>query len=178
MQTPDSIETTLRTVVHSICRHHEDVEIFFRPGEQLTSVFIRVNNADKGRLIGQQRRMFMALGQLVMLMGRKADCELSLARYLDSTKGEREMQVPFTAAKNWDGTILQNDMDAVLEATVMGTFKAERREDDERADTTFTVSHDDTTLPLTLPEFCFMLSTIFHAIGKARGRNVYVNPKR
>lgn len=126
-----------------------------------------------GRIIGSGGRVIQAFQIVLGLAGRKAGKAHAL-QVLELDKEGRPERLPFVPNLNWQSEWLELLAGEVTDAMFNASTVHAQDTDDGK-----TVLEIETRDKLPLPEarVAGALSTIFHAIGKAHGREVNVSFK-
>lgn len=138
-----------------------------------TILVVDVKRAFYGRIIGSGGRVIQAFQIVLGLAGRKAGKAHAL-QVIEIDKTDKPERLPFVPNLNW-----QSEWIELLAGNVAGAMfnvSIFRAVDTDDGKTILEIETAD-KLPLPQAKIAEALSTIFHAIGKAHGREVNVSFK-
>lgn len=161
--------TSFKKIVSPMLRHESDIECFVEFAHGVLRLEPRVNEEDKGQIIGN----YKSIRTLFALAGAKNGAVFDLKRLLPSVRGQRAIPRPFRPSNSWPleeaEYLLENLMNLVLDCD----FGIDR--ESKRGETTFHITIDLLEpFPLDLSDVIFALSKVMHAVGRTKGRILYV----
>ena len=169
MKTQDLI----KTLIAAFCAHPKDCQVTEQetPGSSL--LVIEVHPADYAKVIGGRGATFRALETLAALAGMRDRKKTRLILPRPANGGEYG-SLPFVPDQNWSRSpwlvdLLQKTMDLTIGPGA--TVGASNMEDT----TILGALIEPQELPIDIEEIDDAVGKIFHAIGKANGRNVFVD---
>lgn len=164
-------------IVSPMVKHEADVEcvgIHFNSGTLYLEP--RCNEEDKGQLIGAKQGNYKAIQTLFALVGVKNGTNFELLPLAPSVKGTRALPRPFHPSMSFRleeaETMLERLMNLILEMD----FQIER--ETKHGEINFVVTIDrNEGFTTEIEDVVFALSKVMHAIGRMRGRILYVKER-
>lgn len=165
------------TIVGQMVKHEADVEcvgVSFENGTLYLEP--RCNEEDKGQLIGIKQGNYKAIQTLFALVGSKNGVVFKLLQLAPSVKGNRALPHPFKPSHGWHldeaEALLEELMNLILERD----FQIER--ETKRDETNFFVTIDrNEGFTTEIADVVYSLSKVMHAVGRMRGRLIYVRQR-
>lgn len=177
-QLRENVLKIYRALLTSLIEHGELLEtsatVLTEKG--CVEVDTRAHKEDHGKILGKGGRTFKALQTVLGLIGYRAKFPVRLNFLQSPIHGELStFMPPMTPAENWKSDELQALLVRVLKFLLAFPYKLEAIENEIEKTTTFVLTIDDREqLPLASVELVKSLSTIFNAIGNAKGRHVTI----
>lgn len=172
------IGAAYRKLTTALIKYPEHLEIqVVQNHHDVVVVKTRAHSDDHGKIIGANQTMFKALYVLTGLIGLNNGCMVQLERLQTPVVGSREFATPFRPAATWDNAEVFGIFSDTLKLILREPYEARFAdvEDDANDKTNFFLRiSGKEVLPLMPSEFIRTLSIVFHAIGKAKGRYIYV----
>ena len=169
--TGNTIEGLLRAMVEGFTRFHDDLHICSTATPRTLFISVTAHTDDTGKLIGSGGGMVKALGRVLEALGDAQQTRVNLT-VNEPKNGQRQVQDPF-----------QHNLDYDVAAESDLLLRVGRAIFHDAVEVTTVSTGPETTVLILLVdgerltqdvELERALSTIFNAIGKSKGRILFV----
>lgn len=170
---PNADVELLREIIFAFTRHHSDLHIEL---EQPGTIVMQSNRDDHPRIAGAMGRNIEAVRSIFRFIAAKRKEKLVIL-LAEPERGRREEIQPYSVDKNWKPDPVVKLITKILEQILRAPFKLETSSSESKATTLLEISpakEDERIVEALQPA----LHTIFHAIGRAQGRALYVEMNR
>lgn len=169
------VEETLHSVVSGLIKQPEKLVITATPAGSLLIANIKVDDRDFGKVLGAQVANLNALRVMVALIGEKHGQNIRLT--LEDPAQRIPNRDPFVPATNWDKRVVEDIACDVAGAIFKLPHTISTTDVNNNTVIDIEVSpREQITGGLDLLKTA--LETIFKAIGKAKGRTIFLNVAR
>ena len=170
---------TFRSIVEPFLKYPEHLEVDTFFDADTLVIEPRANYADHGKLIGKDKANFNAIGMILFLIGERMGRRIRLNNPLPAIRGEQEFLTPYERARKWKSDEAREILDGITARFTKDKFEIRTREDEDEGRTFFHVVFSSSeNLNVAVGQVGYSLSKIMHAIGRARGRLIYVSAEQ
>lgn len=163
-------------IVLPMVKHEKALESFPKFKNGVLTLEARCHEEDKGQLIGAKQGNFKAIQTLFSLAGAKNGCRFELPPLLPSVVGQRALPKPFQSSNQWPLEEAEALLEEIMSLVLEMEFEIVRENHYDL--TYFHVSIDrNEKFTTEISDVVFALSKIIHAIGRMRGRLIFVKEK-
>ena len=175
-QVQDKVEARLLELVNEIIFHPDDLKLnHFRISPTFHVINIDGHPSDKGRIIGPGGANFVALKHLVAAMGHKFGFRFQLGR-VENSDGpvEYDRYGKTKLGNDWHESKVRDLFERAVMACLIEPATVAIDDVDEKS-SVLRVAHSVREPAADLRRVTNALQTIFNAVGKANGRQLYVS---
>lgn len=173
--TSDLITTLLRRICDRIILHPDELQVTVTQLRTSLVVRLRAHISDTARLIGEKGVMFRSLKAIVQVVGDRHNVTVDMERIEEPLRGTPDRFTRFKANEGADIGDLQELLRELLRNTMRDGEAVEVFWDHNGIDAHVS-AHVSYGEPVrNVDAMHESLRTIFTAIGKARGRLIYLN---
>jgi predicted RNA-binding protein YlqC (UPF0109 family) len=164
----DKAQQLARLIFGGLIAYPEDLEVFVDfNGGNLTEMSIRVNAADRPRVLGKHGKHFKAVKEILALAGARAGRQVILTEMREPVKGQQEAFPPFKHDPDWPKAAVLNILRTTGEAIFREAFDIEETERDGRCRVVLKLSDAEPGEAVRAATQC--LPAVFPSIGMTQG---------
>lgn len=162
----------LRDLVFGYTRHHGDLKVQAVHLTSSLALSMQGNKDDHGRLVGEQGRNIRSVQAIFERIGRKIGQPINLT-LVPPAVGEQSKLEPFAADPNFSHGATTALLRRVLAASLGRPFALAVAQG--IGSTEYELTPDPEELPIVRGALADAIHSIFHAVGKNRGRIIRVS---
>jgi predicted RNA-binding protein YlqC (UPF0109 family) len=167
------LEESFKEIVSPFIRYPQHLETWSFEDAGTICIDSRSNFADKGKILGSNRVNFNAIETTLNEIAFSHGYEVKLRRMKDPITGEQEPKTIIPPAKNWDATDTKKLLIGIVQRFANHDFQVETI--NTKSETYFKIFFSPEEKFKSIPgQIGYSLSTIFNAIGKTLGREIFV----
>lgn len=172
-QTEEIAIASFRKIVEPFIKYPKDLGVWAFSENGITIIQTQPHYADCGRITGKDKANLKAVSNIIYLIGQKNREHFRLNDPLPAKVGSSEQLNPFKADAKWNSSATISLLKEICGMFLSNHFEIEERAESEKTYLHITVSSGE-NLAFSVGQIAFSLSKIFHAIGKSRGRLIFI----
>jgi predicted RNA-binding protein YlqC (UPF0109 family) len=171
----EKLKAILDKLIRGFTNHGSDLNLTLTELPGSTIISIATNADDYAKVVGTAGVTFKALEQIAALIGRRIEGAKVRLVLPKARVGTEKPLTPFVPDPAWNQTEeVEELLNEVLVAIGAGEIELGHADSDDTTVFGAQIAPEE-PLPIPVVDISESLGKLFHAIGKARGRNIFVD---